>query len=105
MNIEMAAARARIPPTSEEVLLSNAGIKVLSSNHKKNRMVIQSAIVEISMGISSSYNDLDLIAFSDKEHEQRANVARENNLVWIGQEWDMTRKWYFHCKVQLVCTI
>jgi hypothetical protein len=70
MNIEMAAARAMIPPISEEVLLSNAGIKVFNPNHRKNRMVIQSAIVDMSMKISPSYNELALIAFSYRKHEQ-----------------------------------
>jgi hypothetical protein len=71
MNIEMAAARAMIPPISEEVLLSSAGIKVFSPNHRKNKMVIQSAIVEKSMEFSPSYIELDLIAaFSCREHEQ-----------------------------------
>jgi hypothetical protein len=55
MKIEMAAARAMIPPTREEVLLSRAGIKVFNPNHRKNRMVIQSAIVEKSMEVSPSY--------------------------------------------------
>jgi hypothetical protein len=32
-------------------------------------MVIQSAIVETSMGISPLYQELDLIVCSDKEHE------------------------------------
>jgi hypothetical protein len=66
----MAAARAMIPPINEEVLLSSAGIRVFSPNHRKNRMVIQSAIVEKSMVISPSYPELDLIAFSYREHEQ-----------------------------------
>jgi hypothetical protein len=81
MNIEMAAARAMIPPTSEEVLLSSAGIKVFSPNHRKNRMVIQSAIVDMSMGISPSYHELDLIAFSYKEPSLYLNVAQENYFV------------------------
>jgi hypothetical protein len=69
MNIEMAAARAIIPPMSEEVLLSRAGIKVFSPNHRKNRIVIQSAIVDMSMEISPSYNELNSLAFSYREHE------------------------------------
>jgi hypothetical protein len=52
MNIEIAAARAIIPPTSEDVLLSSAGTKVFSPNHKKNRMVIQSAIADMSIEAS-----------------------------------------------------
>jgi hypothetical protein len=68
MNIEMAAARAMIPPISEEVLLSSAGIKVFSPNHRKNRMVIQSAIADMSMEISPSCNELDLIALSYREN-------------------------------------
>jgi hypothetical protein len=70
MNIEMAAARAIIPPINEEVLLSRAGIKVFSPNHRKNRMVIQSAIVDMSMRISPSHNEMGLIAFSYSEHER-----------------------------------
>jgi hypothetical protein len=75
MNMEMAAARAMIPPTSEEVLLSRAGIKVFSPNHRKNRIVIQSAIIDMSMGVSPSYKELDLRTFSYREHEQSVNVA------------------------------
>jgi hypothetical protein len=43
----MAAASAKIPPRIEKKPLSSAGMNVFNPNHNRNRIVHQSAIVDI----------------------------------------------------------
>jgi len=49
MNVVTAAARAIIPPRVEKKPLSSAGMNVFNPNHRKNRIVHQSAIADMSM--------------------------------------------------------
>ena len=49
MNVLTAAARAIMPPRVVKKPLSRAGMNVFNPNHRKNRIVHQSAIADISM--------------------------------------------------------
>jgi hypothetical protein len=49
MNVVTAAARAIIPPRVEKKPLSRAGMNVFNPNHRKNRIVHQSAIADMSI--------------------------------------------------------
>jgi hypothetical protein len=49
MNVLTAAARAIMPPRVEKKPLSRAEMKVFNPNHRKNRIVHQSAIADMSI--------------------------------------------------------
>jgi hypothetical protein len=53
MKMEMAAIRAMMPPIIGAEPLLRAGINVFNPYHRKNRIVIQSAIADQSIALSS----------------------------------------------------
>jgi hypothetical protein len=53
MKMEIAAIRAMTPPIIEAEPLLRAGMNVFSPYHRKNRIVIQSAIADQSIALSS----------------------------------------------------